>query len=302
MKPSSWLPDFDDTESDPDSDTQRLDDAAGDDASAPRPAVAAGLPAATPRIDAGERYTLGQRLGQGGTGAVWSAHDTLLARQVAIKLLNLQGDAEERAALAAQVLDEARAAARLSHPHIVTVHDTGLGLDGSAYIAMELLRGQDLAELLRGGWRPSLEQAAMIARRVADALGYAHSKGVVHRDIKPANLFMVGRTRPVVLDFGLAQLMRAPGSGAVMGSPHYAAPEQFNGSECDARSDLYSLGVVLYELLTGERPYTGASLAAIRERVQRGGAPPPSQRVPAVPAALDALVMQAMALNPADRP
>ncbi len=277
-------------------DTQRLD---GDEDTEPGQIPPADV--APPQIGPAGRYRLDERLGSGGVGTVWSAYDSLLARQVAVKIISIHGTPDERATLSARVLEEARATARLSNPHIVTVHDAGVSADG-AYIAMELLRGKDLAELLRGGWRPGADQAALIVRRVADALGYAHSKGVVHRDVKPANIFMVGRTRPMVLDFGLARLVHHDVDDAAFGSPYYAAPEQYDGRECDARSDVYSLGVVLYELLTGLRPYNGSSLDEIRSAVRQGGAPRPSQQVPGLPVALDAVVMQAIEVDPAARP
>ncbi|MDZ7858386.1 serine/threonine-protein kinase [Sphaerotilus sp.] len=254
--------------------------------------------------DSGElgRYVLERPLGAGGLGTVWSAYDTVLARQVAVKTLPLTAPAPERARLTERVLDEARAAARLSHAHIVTVHDAGVSPEG-AYIAMELLRGKDLSQMLRSGWRPTAEQAALIVRRVADALSYAHGKGVVHRDIKPANIFMVGRTRPVVLDFGIAQLLHETDAvgGPAMGSPFYAAPEQFEGRECGPRTDVYSLGVVLYELLTGHRPYSGTSLAEIRAAVRAARPRPPREHDPRIPAALAAIALQAISIDPEQR-
>jgi eukaryotic-like serine/threonine-protein kinase len=277
-------------------DTQRLDEKPDTG-----PNTVPGGPETTPQIDQVGRYSLELRLGQGGLGTVWSAYDTVLARQVAVKTLTITAAPGQREELAARVLDEARAAARLSHPHIVTVHDAGVSPEG-AYIAMELLRGKDLADLLRSGWRPSPEQAALIVRRVADALGYAHSKGVIHRDVKPANIFMVGRTRPVVLDFGIARLINRGASGPAVGSPYYAAPEQYDGRECDQRSDVYSLGVVLYELLTGQRPYNGNSLDEIRQAVRAGRAQRPTQIIASVPPALEALVMQSIDIDPAARP
>ncbi|WP_338413156.1 serine/threonine-protein kinase [uncultured Sphaerotilus sp.] len=248
------------------------------------------------------RYVLERPLGAGGLGTVWAAYDTVLARRVAVKTLPLAVPEHERKHLTERVLDEARAAARLSHAHIVTVHDAGVSPDG-AYIAMELLRGKDLSQMLRGGWRPTAEQAALIVRRVADALSYAHGKGVVHRDIKPANIFMVGRTRPVVLDFGIAQLLHQtdPVGGPALGSPFYAAPEQFDGLECDPRTDVYSLGVVLYELLTGHRPYGGTSLAEIRAAVRAARPRPPREYNPEVPTALAAIALQAISIDPVQR-
>lgn len=255
-------------------------------------------------VDSGElgRYVLERPLGAGGLGTVWSAYDTVLARQVAVKTLPLTAPAPERARLIERVLDEARAAARLSHAHIVTVHDAGVSPEG-AYIAMELLRGKDLSQMLRSGWRPTAEQAALIVRRVADALSYAHGKGVVHRDIKPANIFMVGRTRPVVLDFGIAQLLHETDAvgGPAMGSPFYAAPEQFDGRECGPRTDVYSLGVVLYELLTGHRPFSGTSLAEIRAAVRAARPRPPRDHDPRIPAALASIALQAISIDPEQR-
>jgi serine/threonine protein kinase len=254
---------------------------------------------ALPMLHAG-RYRLEQRLGEGGLGTVWEACDTTLQRRIAVKTLSVSLPPGERDAAIRQVIDEARTAARLSHPHIVTVHDAGMAEEGP-YIAMELLRGKDLGQLLRSGWRPDPEQAVMIVRRVADALGYAHSKGVIHRDIKPANIFMVGRTRPIVLDFGIARLLHRSDAGPVRGSPYYAAPEQLQGLPCDHRSDVYSLGVVLYELLTGQRPYQGRDLADIQAAVLAGRPTPPRQLQPLLPEALEYITLQAMALDPAQR-
>lgn len=248
------------------------------------------------------RYVLERPLGAGGLGTVWAAYDTVLARRVAVKTLPLAVPEHERMRLTERVLDEARAAARLSHAHIVTVHDAGISPDG-AYIAMELLHGKDLSQMLRSGWRPTPEQAALIVRRVADALSYAHGKGVVHRDIKPANIFMVGRTRPVVLDFGIAQLLHQNEAvgGPALGSPFYAAPEQFDGRECGPRTDVYSLGVVLYELLTGHRPFGGTSLAEIRAAVRAARPLPPREHNPDVPPALAAIALQAIRIDPEER-
>ncbi|HSN32742.1 MAG TPA: serine/threonine-protein kinase, partial [Ideonella sp.] len=161
--------------------------------------------AAAPGIGHIGRYTLRRRIGEGGLGTVWAAHDPLLSRPIAIKTLNVEVAADARASFDALFLNEARAAAALSHPNIVTVYDAGVAAEGP-YIAMELLQGRDLRQMRREGWRPAPEHAATIVRRVAEALAYAHAKGVVHRDIKPANIFLVGRTQPRVLDFGIARI------------------------------------------------------------------------------------------------
>ena len=216
------------------------------------------------------RYALKYRIGAGGLGTVYAAHDPLLSRLVAIKTLSLELSADERESFNTLFLDEARAAGGLSHPHIVTVFDAGVS-DNSAYIAMEMLKGRDLRQLRQEGWRPTPAQAALIVRRVADALAYAHSKGVVHRDVKPANIFMVGRTQPRVLDFGIARVAHRHEIGSegdiAAGSPYYMAPEQARHQTVDRRADVFSLGVVLYELLTDRKPFRGSTLAEITNAV-----------------------------------
>jgi hypothetical protein len=243
------------------------------------------------------RYALKHQLGAGGLGTVFAAHDPLLSRLIAVKTLHLEVDEDQRASFNALFLNEARAAARLSHPQIVTVFDAGIS-DDRAYIAMELLKGHDLRQLRDEGWRPTPTQAALIIRRAADALAYAHSKGVVHRDIKPANLFMVGRTQPRVLDFGIARISHqrdlSAGTELSAGSPYYMAPEQARGETVDRRADVFSLGVVLYEMLTGIKPFCGASLAEITEAVLHHNPPLASKVDPRVPPALAAIVARAM--------
>jgi serine/threonine-protein kinase len=247
------------------------------------------------------RYSLKLRLGAGGLGTVWAAHDPVLARVVAIKTLPLGVSADGRTRVTEHFLDEARAAAKLSHPHIVTVFDAGVGPEG-AYIVMELLRGSDLSQLIKARWRPSPASAAVIMQRVADAIDYAHSHGVIHRDVKPANIFMVEHTRPVVLDFGIAH-SGAGGTAeqAIMCSPFYAAPEQLAGDSADRRSDVYALGVVFYEVLTGERPYAGRSIEDIATALKAGKPRPITQLNPDVPPVLAAIAMRAMATDPEAR-
>jgi hypothetical protein len=247
------------------------------------------------------RYGLKFRIGEGGLGTVFAAYDPLLSRLIAIKTLHVDLPRDEREQFNRMFLNEARAAGSLSHPHIVTVYDAGISPQGM-YIAMELLRGKDLRQLLRGNWRPIHGHAAIIVRRVADALGYAHSKGVVHRDIKPANIFMVGRTQPRVLDFGIASVAhRADDRQSIQGSPYYMAPEQLRGQPTDRRTDVYSLGVVLYELLAGERPYKGDSLPEITKAVLKGSPTPLHQLVPGLHPDLEEITMRAMSLDPERR-
>jgi hypothetical protein len=249
------------------------------------------------------RYALKYRIGEGGLGTVYAAHDPLLSRLIAIKTLNLDLDAEQRSAFNALFLNEARAAGGLSHPNIVTVFDAGVS-DDSAYIAMELLKGRDLRQLRQEGWRPTPTQAALIVRRVADALAYAHSKGVVHRDIKPANIFMVGRTQPRVLDFGIARVAHqhdASGDDIVAGSPYYMAPEQVRQQPVDRRADVFSLGVVLYELLTDQKPFRGSSLTEITTAVLEHEPPAAHLLDREVPKALAEIAARAMAKDPEHR-
>ncbi len=271
-----------------------------------------------PTLARAGRYELKHQLGSGGLGTVYAALDPLLSRQVAVKMLkvaDLQPDA--RSALESQLLAEARAAAGLAHPNIVTVYDAGLADGGGVYVAMERLRGKDVRQLLADGWRPDAVQAARIGKRLADALAYAHAKGVVHCDIKPANVFMVGRTQPKVLDFGIARVTRrqalqeaqpvdidtgsldaAPVEG---GSPYYVSPEQLLGQELDARADVYGVGVVLYEMLTGRRAFAGDSLDELREAVLRGEVSPVHVVNPRIDAGLSDIVARAMARKPGDR-
>ena len=250
------------------------------------------------------RYALKYRIGEGGLGTVYAAHDPLLSRLIAIKTLNLDLSAEQRPAFNALFLNEARAAAGLSHPNIVTVFDAGVS-DDNAYIAMELLKGRDLRQLRQEGWRPSPAQAALIVRRVADALAYAHSKGVVHRDIKPANIFMVGRTQPRVLDFGIARVAHQhdahAGEDIAAGSPYYMAPEQVRQQPVDRRADVFSLGVVLYELLTDQKPFRGNSLAEITTAVLEHEVPPAHQLNSEVPEPLSDIAVRAMEKDPEHR-
>ena len=250
------------------------------------------------------RYALKYQLGEGGIGTVYAAHDPLLTRLIAVKTLHVEVIEAERESFNALFLNEARAAAGLSHPNIVTVFDAGIS-DDRAYIAMELLKGRDLRQLRQEGWRATPAQAALIVRRVADALGYAHSKGVVHRDVKPANIFMIGRTQPKVLDFGIARIAHQhdgqQAGDIAAGSPYYMAPEQARQENVDRRADVFSLGVVLYELLTDLKPFRGNTLDEITAAVLKHEPPLASVIDPSVPVALAHITAKALAKNPEHR-
>jgi serine/threonine-protein kinase len=266
-----------------------------------------------PSISQIGRYQLKAQLGEGGLGTVYEAWDPVLSRTVAVKTLQFSASVPERVALDRQFLNEARAVAGLNHAHIVTVYDAGLSAHG-VYIAMERLQGRDLRQALASGWRPTPPQAAQLVRRVADALAYAHARGVVHCDIKPANIFLTRRDRPTVLDFGIARVVHGAQSVAggqarsgpaqeatIAGSPHYLAPEQLQGGHIDQRTDVYALGVVLYELLAGRKAFEGESLEQIVTAVQHANPAPANELRGEVPAGLAAVAARAMARDPAER-
>lgn len=250
------------------------------------------------------RYALKGPLGAGGLGQVHEAWDPLLSRVVAVKTLQFETDPRERVALDGLFLNEARAVASLNHPHIVTIYDAGLSPHG-VYIAMERLHGRDLRHALASGWLPTPAQAALLVRRVADALAYAHARGVVHCDIKPANIFLGKRDKPKVLDFGIARVAHGrPSShleGFVLGSPHYLAPEQLEGREVDARTDIHALGVVFYELLAGRRAFAGDSVEQITTAILTHHPAPAHEVRPEVPRALSIIAAKAMARDAEQR-
>ena len=247
------------------------------------------------------RYRIEKEIATGGMGTVYVAHDERLNRPVALKVLaaNLLADGD----LVERFRREARAIAALGHPNIANVFDYGEE-DGRPVIAMELAAGRDLARILRDTGPLQPERATLIARRICAALAHAHAAGIVHRDIKPANVIVSDDDEVKVTDFGIA---RATGdekltvTGSVMGTAHYISPEQAGGGPITARSDIYSAGIVLYEMLTGAVPYTGDSLMAVAMRHLNETIPPPSETHPGVPVALDAVVARATAKDPRDR-
>ena len=257
-------------------------------------------------------YRIVQRLGVGGMGEVFLADDTRLGRKVALKTLSVSGDAQP-AQTRRKLLREARAAARLNHPNIAAVYDV-VELGDEAHIVMEYVPGETLAKRLAEG---PLSAATVVdlGVQLADALVDAHGAGVVHRDLKPANIAMGPGGKPKILDFGLAHNrtldlsgstgpLSVDGHGAsrvVVGTPHYMPPELLLGHSMDERGDVYSFGVTLFELLTGQRPYVGADTGAVAMNVLRAPMPRVRDLRPDVPPELDAVVARAMARRPEDR-
>jgi tetratricopeptide (TPR) repeat protein/TolB-like protein len=255
-------------------------------------------------------YRIRRKLGAGGMGEVYLADDTRLRRPVALKGLTAEW---ARAAQARRrLMREARAIAALNHPNIAAVYDV-IEPEDTAYIVMEYVPGESLAARTRGGPQPP-EAVAFIGTQLADALAAAHAAGLVHRDLKPGNIMMTPDGKVKVLDFGLARsLDAAPGSlpsdsaplsdaGGLVGTPAYIPPEGYRGEPLDERSDIYSAGVVLYELLTGVRPFRGDDRAALARAILQGNAPPPRSFNARIPAALEEIVTRAMSPRREDRP
>jgi eukaryotic-like serine/threonine-protein kinase len=259
-----------------------------------------------PRLLAG-RYELGGVIGRGGMAEVYRGRDIRLDRIVAVK--TLRGDLASDQMFQERFRREAQSAASLNHPSIVAVYDTGEDMDGPAlvpFIVMEYAEGRTLGDLMRDGRRLLPERALEIAAGVLGALDYSHRNGIVHRDIKPSNV-MLTRTGDVkVMDFGIARALAGgqvtlTRTDQVIGTVQYLSPEQARGERVDARSDLYSTGCLLYELLTGRPPFAGDSPAAIAYQHVRENPVPPSQADPQIPRWADAIVLKAMAKSPADR-
>lgn len=249
-----------------------------------------------------ERYQLNDKLGSGGMADVYRAHDVVLDRDVAIKVLRKDYSTNDN--FQNQFRLEARSAANLSHPNIVTVHDFGFA-DGLLYIVMELIPGRDLKQLIRERGRFSIEQGIPLMIQACAGVGYAHRAGLAHCDIKPHNMLVAKDMRLKVTDFGIARALASikPGerTDVVWGSPLYFAPEQASGEPPTPASDVYSLGVVMYELLCGTPPFT-ASTADELARLHISARPLPiSEYVPDIPSALEEIVMKVLSKEPSAR-
>ena len=250
----------------------------------------------------GDRYRIEANIGSGGMAEVYRGFDPVLNRTVAVKVLLPQFARD--AGFVARFRREAQAAARLNHPNIVGVFDTGADGD-TQYIVMEFVEGRTLADFMAAGRKPTPVQAAEIAQKICAALSAAHAQGVIHRDIKPGNVMVTRDGTVKVMDFGIARLTTgvetAPQTSAVLGTASYLSPEQAQGSPVDARSDIYSAGTVLYEMLTGRPPFMGDSPVAVAYKQVNEAPVPPSQINADVPPRMDAVVMRALSKNPANR-
>ncbi|HQS57497.1 MAG: serine/threonine protein kinase [Gallionellales bacterium 35-53-114] len=243
------------------------------------------------------RYNIIGELGQGAMGTVYKAVDPLIDRIVAIKTINLSLAMDEKDEYESRFYQEAKAAGRLSHPNIVTIYDVGKSGE-IAYIAMEFLQGRELRDLLNDGKRMPIEQVINIVAQVAQGLAYAHENGIVHRDVKPSNIMIVREGHVKITDFGIARMASAAvrtQTGMVLGSPKYMSPEQVVGKQTDQRSDIFSLGVMLYEMLTGQAPFAGENVNAIMYQTLNSVPPPPSSLSPNVPEMLNFIVAKALA-------
>lgn len=262
------------------------------------------------------RYEILEELGHGAMGAVYKARDPMMDRTVAVKTVLASALAGHLAAeYRERFFREARAAGRFSHSGIVTVHDVGEH-EGTPYLVMEYITGRTLAQALESGEHFSFERIYEIGREIAEALGYAHSHGVVHRDIKPANIMLAARPsgepapsprsgpeRAKVTDFGVAKLTAAQVTvtGQLLGTPSFMPPEQFTGGAVDGRSDLFSLGVILYWMATGDKPFTGDTITAVSYKIVHTEIVPPRKINPAISRAFEAVLLKLLQKDPAQR-
>jgi predicted Ser/Thr protein kinase len=255
------------------------------------------------RID---RYEVQEVIGRGAMGVVYRARDPLIGRVIALKTIllpdgnpeGIRHDTRERFAR------EARAAGLLSHPNIVTIYDVGeVEIEGSSYIAMEYVEGRTLRDIVPHGEKMSPVQILEIAQQVARALDYAHRRGIIHRDVKPANILVRDDGLVKLADFGVAHVdaSELTRTGQSVGSPSYISPDVLLDRTLDGRSDLFSLGVILYEVLTGEKPFRGETLAALYHQIISSAPKPPSAIDPEIPQEWDAVILKLLAKSPGDR-
>jgi serine/threonine-protein kinase len=252
------------------------------------------------------RYRILDVIGRGAMGIVYKAVDPAIDRVVAIKTIDSSLNKEDLEEYEARFQQEIKAAGRFSHPNVVTIYDVGR-TEHVAYMAMEFLKGRELKDLLAEGQRPNVEVTVELMVQVADGLSYAHEHEIIHRDIKPSNIMVINLPNGVlakITDFGIARMAGSAlktQTGVVLGSPRYMSPEQVVGKVIDHRSDVFSLGVVLYETLTGVAPFEGDNPNAIMYATCNTNPAPPSALNPATPAMLDLIVAKALAKNVDER-
>ena len=249
------------------------------------------------------KYRITGVLGQGAMGVVYRAQDPRIDRTVAIKTIHaglMQGSLASE--LSTRFVREIRAVGNLRHPNIIAIYDTDEE-HGMPYFVMEFVEGRELSQLLQEQARFSAEQVLHIGRQLLHAFAYTHQRGIIHRDIKPANIFITNEGDVKVADFGIAKVENSELTqvGTSLGTPSYMSPEQCTGQPVDQRADLFSIGVVLYQLLTGEKPFQGNSTHALMHHIVRSTPEKPSVLNPALPATVDKLIERALAKNPADR-
>jgi len=257
-----------------------------------------------PLTEVAGRYEIRAELGRGMMGVVYRAYDRDLGRDVALKVIRSAIEDADAQSYERRFLNEARAAARLAHPAIVVVHDVGRDpASGALFMALELLRGCTVQAIL--GERGALPwpEALTLVERVAEGLHHAHEHGIVHRDVKPANIMVLDSGEPKIMDFGIAKVesSQLTAAGQLFGTPLYMSPEQAQARPVDARSDLFSLGSVLYEVLTGRRAFAGDSVHGIVLQVVQADPPPPSSVVAGIPEDVDRLVARCLAKDPERR-
>ncbi|MFN8061745.1 MAG: serine/threonine-protein kinase [Vicinamibacterales bacterium] len=247
------------------------------------------------------RYTVVERIGKGAMGVVYKAHDAVLDRHVAMKQMVAELVDDDQ--LRQRFTQEARAAGKLNHPNIITIYEL-LEADGEIYIVMELLEGVDLATLMKRKVDLPFDSRINLMMQVCDGLDYAHARGIVHRDIKPANLHVSPSGVVKILDFGIARLAasKMTSTGGLIGTPDYMSPEQIMAGAIDARADLFAIGAVTYELVSGHKPFEAESVTALLMKILREPHVPLVERMPQLPRAAIDLVERLLAKNPADRP
>ena len=249
------------------------------------------------------RYEVIRELGQGAMGIVYQAKDPLIDRVVAIKTINLGLALDEKDEYEGRFYQEAKAAGRLNHPNIVTIYDVGKSGD-IAYIAMEFLQGRELRDIMNDGGLLPVDHVLDITAQVASGLSYAHEYDIIHRDVKPSNIMVIRDGQVKITDFGIARMASSAvrtQTGMVLGSPKYMSPEQVMGREIDQRSDIFSLGVMLYEMLTGLAPFNGDNVNAIMYQTLNAVPAPPNSVNAAVPEMLNFIVAKALAKGVDDR-